>query len=203
MSSVAALFQAQTTTVTTGSISVAVSTSVQFVSHWRWVWGRRHVAGGSEVVDRVLAIGLDGVEISLARQMMAEGELPALSSAGGAQRPVAPATLVCAPDRPFLGALLVRPVTGGRRPFVGRRVRRLLVLRVAGGRRFAPFFDHIDGAVVLDAPYGDFTKAREARGALAWAAHDPGLAAAQSRPTELLEDSTRTSARTHGRESCT
>ena len=155
------------------------------------------------MVDRVLAIGLDGVEISLARQMMAEGELPTLRAleARSARWLLEhwSAHLTGLSWEHFWSGL--SPEDADRSSAVEFDASSYSVWQE--GARFAPFFDHIDGAVVLDAPYGDFTKAREARGALAWAAHDPGLAAAQSRPTELLEELPRTSARTPRRESCT
>ncbi len=140
------------------------------------------------MVDRVLAIGLDGVEISLVRQMMAEGELPALR----AMEEQSAAWLLEHWSAHLTGLSWehfwsgLSPEDADRASAVEFDASSYSVWQE--GARFAPFFDHVDGSVVLDAPYGDFTKAREARGVLAWATHDPGLAMSQARPAELEDE---------------
>lgn len=134
---------------------------------------------------RVLALGLDGVEVSLAERWMDAGELPALAALragsaralldhGAAQRTGLAWEQVATGQGPEqsgrAGAVEFDPAT----------------YRVwQEGAQQAPFFDALDArTVVFDPPYLDLARAPRARGVVAWGAHDPGIEP-EARPASL------------------
>ncbi|HZP31228.1 MAG TPA: alkaline phosphatase family protein, partial [Acidimicrobiia bacterium] len=137
---------------------------------------------------RVLALGLDGFEISYAEQLMRRGELPSLSLLR---------------DRSFRVLLDHGPAqrTGlawehfwsGRSPEAAHRASAVefdpSTYRVwQEGARFRPFFADLGvHAVVLDPPYADLAHAPGVDGVVAWGAHDPGTNPAARPPTLAAE----------------
>ena len=138
--------------------------------------------------QRVLAIGLDGLEVTFAERLMAAGELPALAELrhraarflldhGSAQRT----------------GLAWEHVASGLSPEAGHRWAAVefdpqTYDAWQEGARFAPWWAGIDRRVVVfDTPYVDLRRAPNTQGIVAWGAHDPGTAAA-SRPRELLAE---------------
>ena len=137
---------------------------------------------------RVLAIGLDGLEIGLAERLMAEGEMPALAALrarsarflldhGPAQRT----------------GLAWEHVASGLSPDAAGRWAAVEfdphTYRVwQDGAQLDPWWNDLDRRVVVfDTPYVDLRRAPNTRGIVAWGAHDPGTSAA-GRPDGLLDD---------------
>ena len=137
---------------------------------------------------RVVAIGLDGVEVTFLERLLAAGEMPALAALrersarflldhGAAQRT----------------GLAWEHAASGLSPESGRRWAAVefdpLTYRVwQDGARFAPWWAASDrNVVVFDAPYVDLRRAPNTRGIVAWGAHDPGTAIA-ARPRLLLRE---------------
>jgi hypothetical protein len=137
---------------------------------------------------RVLAIGLDGLEVTLADRLMAAGEMPALARLrqrsvrflldhGPAQRT----------------GLAWEHFASGLSPEAGRRWAAVefdpATYRVwQEGARFAPWWASVDRRVVVfDPPYVDLGRAGSTQGIVAWGAHDPGTIAA-GRPSEVLAE---------------
>lgn len=135
---------------------------------------------------RVLAIGLDGLEVTFAERLMAAGEMPALAELrrraarflldhGSAQRT----------------GLAWEHVASGLSPDAARRWAAVefdpTSYRVwQEGARFDPWWSRLDRRVVVfDTPYVDLRRAQKTRGIVAWGAHDPGTVAA-GRPGGLL-----------------
>lgn len=137
---------------------------------------------------RVLAIGLDGLEVTLAEQLMAAGEMPALAALqrrsarflldhGSAQR------TGLAWEHVASG---LSPAAGGRWAAIEFDPRTYLAWQE--GARFAPWWAGLDLKVlVFDAPYVDLDRAGNTRGIVAWGAHDPGTLTA-ARPRRLLAE---------------
>ncbi len=139
-------------------------------------------------MQRVLAIGLDGYEESLERQLIEAGELPALARLrersarylldhGPAQR----------------SGLAWEHVSSGLSP---ERAGRWAALHFdpktyavwQEGTRLNPFAARLESrTVVFDAPYFDLEQAPHVRGVVGWGAHDPGIPHA-SRPDDLLAE---------------
>ena len=137
---------------------------------------------------RVLVIGLDGYEPSLAEAMMAEGRLPALRSLrdraahfhldhGAAKR------TGLAWEHFATGKA---PGEGGRDSAVDFDPKRYRVSQAP--TRALPWIAW-SGArtVVFDAPYLDLDAVPEARGLVAWGAHDPGVPPHCSPPGLAME----------------
>ena len=125
---------------------------------------------------RVLAIGLDGLEVSLAERLMAAGEMPALAGMrsraarflldhGAAQRT----------------GLAWEHVASGLSPDAGRRWAAVefdpaTYTSWQEGARFTPWWAALDRRVVVfDTPYVDLGRAPNTRGVVGWGAHDPGV----------------------------
>lgn len=138
--------------------------------------------------QRVLAIGLDGVEVTFAERLMAAGDMPALAALrqrtarfrldhGSAQRT----------------GLAWEHVASGRSPEAAQRWAAVEFDPATyeawlEGARFDPWWATLDRRVVVfDTPYVDLRRARNTRGVVAWGAHDPGAATA-SRPRELFPE---------------
>lgn len=137
---------------------------------------------------RVLAIGLDGLEVTFAERLMATGEMLALAALrkrsarflldhGSAQRT----------------GLAWEHVASGLSPEDGRRWAAVefdptTYAAWQEGARFTPWWAGLDlRAVVFDTPYVDLRRTRNTRGIVGWGAHDPGTILA-GRPPELLAE---------------
>jgi predicted AlkP superfamily phosphohydrolase/phosphomutase len=137
---------------------------------------------------RVLVIGLDGLEATLAERLMAGGEMPALAELrqrsarfgldhGPAQRT----------------GLAWEHVASGLSPEAARRWAAVefdptKYTAWQEGARFTPWWAGLDRRVVVfDTPYVDLNRARNTRGVVGWGAHDPGIATAAS-PLGLLPE---------------
>jgi predicted AlkP superfamily phosphohydrolase/phosphomutase len=138
--------------------------------------------------QRVLAIGLDGLEVTFAERLMAAGEMPALA----ALRQRAARFLLDHGPAQRTG-LAWEHVASGLSPEAGRRWAAVEFDPASyrawqEGARFAPWWAGLDRRVVaFDTPYVDLRRAPNTRGVVAWGAHDPGTATA-ARPRELLAD---------------
>jgi predicted AlkP superfamily phosphohydrolase/phosphomutase len=148
-------------------------------------------AGVSEVhVDgrrRVLAIGLDGLEISYASRLLDAGRMPALAALRDAGATFlldhGPAGRTGLAWEHFASGMT--PDEAGRWAAVEFDPATYDVWQE--GARFTPFFDSPDvRAVVFDAPYVDLGLAPHVRGVVAWGAHDPGASYA-TRPAALAD----------------
>ena len=127
---------------------------------------------------RVLAIGLDGLEVTLAERLMAAGEMPALAELA---RRSARFRLDHGPAQRT--GLAWEHVASGLSPDAGRRWS-AVEFDPAGytawqeGARFVPWWSALDRRVVVfDAPYVDLRLAPNTRGIVGWGAHDPGIPA--------------------------
>ena len=138
---------------------------------------------------RVLAIGLDGLEISLAERLMAAGDMPALADLrkravrfvldhGPAQR------TGLAWEHVASG---LSPEASGRWAAVEFDPSTYQVWQE--GARFTPWWAALDRRIVVfDAPYVDLRRAgANTRGIVGWGAHDPGTMMA-ARPRALLNE---------------
>jgi predicted AlkP superfamily phosphohydrolase/phosphomutase len=138
--------------------------------------------------QRVMAIGLDGVEVTFLDRLIEGGEMPALAALrqraarflldhGAAQRT----------------GLAWEHVASGLSPERGHRWAAVefdpRTYRVwQEGARFEPWWANVNRRVVVfDAPYVDLRRAPKTRGVVAWGAHDPGTALA-ARPRSLLRE---------------
>lgn len=139
-------------------------------------------------MQRVLAIGLDGYEESLERQLIEAGELPALARLrdrsarylldhGPAQRSG------LAWEHVSTG---LSPEGAGRWAALHFDPKTYSVWQE--GTRLSPFPARLKSrTVVFDAPYFDLAQAPEVRGVVGWGAHDPGIPHA-ARPDVLLPE---------------
>jgi len=135
--------------------------------------------------QRVIAIGLDGVEPAFADTLMAAGEMPALAGLrkrsacfrldhGAAQRT----------------GLAWEHFASGLSPEAAHRWAAVefdpgTYNAWQEGARFVPWWSSLDlRVVVYDTPYVDFRRAPGTRGIVAWGAHDPGTVMA-ARPPSL------------------
>jgi predicted AlkP superfamily phosphohydrolase/phosphomutase len=137
---------------------------------------------------RVLVLGLDGLELTLAERLMAAGEMPALAAL--AQRS-ARFRLDHGPAQRT--GLAWEHVASGLSPEAGHRWAAVefdpsTYDAWQEGARFAPWWADLDRRVVVfDAPYVDLRRAPGTRGLVGWGAHDPGIAM-DARPLELLPE---------------
>lgn len=143
--------------------------------------------------EKVLVLGLDGVEISYLQQLIDEGELPALAAFRDASARVlldhGHAQRTGLGWEHFWSGLT--PEASGRASAVELDPQTYAAWQE--GARFAPFFAPLDvRAVVLDPPYVDLRRAPGVNGVVAWGAHDPGLAGAMASPSTLLGELTAT-----------
>lgn len=135
---------------------------------------------------RVIAIGLDGLEVRLAERLMREGEMPALAEL---RRRSARFLLDHGPaQRTGLAwehvASGLSPEAAGRWAAVEFDPHTYRVWQ--DGAQFDPWWKDLDRRVVVfDSPYVDLRRAPRTRGIVAWGAHDPGTPAA-GLPDDLL-----------------
>jgi hypothetical protein len=128
-------------------------------------------------MPRVMAIGLDGLEVRFAEKLMEAGEMPALAELrrrsarflldhGTAQRT----------------GLAWEHLASGLSPDSARRWAAVEFDPATyetwqEGARFSPWWaGHDLSVVVFDTPYVDLCRAPNTRGVVAWGAHDPGIA---------------------------
>ncbi len=137
---------------------------------------------------QVLLIGLDGLEISFAEKLMAEGRMPALEALrsrsasfyldhGSAQRT----------------GLAWEHVASGRSPEAAKRWSVIefspdtYTVRQEGSH-FVPCFEKLDATIaVFDPPYFDLSQSKKLEGIVGWGAHDPGVPL-QGSTESLLEE---------------
>jgi hypothetical protein len=137
---------------------------------------------------KVLAIGLDGLDVTLAERLMAEGQMPAL--AGLKKR---------AARFPLDGESALRTglpwehVASGISPEAGGRWSPVdfdpsTYTAWQDGAHFAPWWAKTDlRVVVFDPPFVDLRRAPNTNGIVAWGSHSPG-AVTGSRPAGLLAE---------------
>ena len=124
---------------------------------------------------RVLAIGLDGLEVTLAERLMAAGDMPALAEL---RRRSARFLLDHGPAQRT--GLAWEHVASGLSPEAARRWAAVefdpsTYRAWQEGARFVPWWDSLDRRVVVfDTPYVDLRRAPTTQGIVAWGAHDPG-----------------------------
>jgi len=138
--------------------------------------------------SRVLAIGLDGLEVSFAERLMTAGDMPALAGLrkhgarflldhGSAQRT----------------GLAWEHVASGLSPAAARRWAAVefdpATYRAwQEGAHFTPWWATLPRQVlVFDTPYVDLRRAPRTRGVVSWGAHDPGAERA-GRPHVVLRE---------------
>jgi hypothetical protein len=137
---------------------------------------------------RVLAIGLDGLEVSFAERLVAAGEMPALAELG---RRSARFRLDHGPAQRT--GLAWEHVASGLSPEAGRRWAAVEFDPATyrawyEGARFTPWWAGLDRRIVVfDAPYVDLRRAPNTRGVVGWGSHDPGIVTA-GRPARLLTE---------------
>src|SRR3982750_743482 len=138
--------------------------------------------------QRVLAIGLDGLEVTLAERLMAAGEMPALARLC---RKAARFRLDHGPAQRT--GLAWEHVASGLSPEAGRRWAAVEFDPVGydawqEGARFAPRRAGVDWRVVVfDPPSVGLSRAPNTRGVVGWGAHDPGTPKA-AQPADLLAE---------------
>jgi predicted AlkP superfamily phosphohydrolase/phosphomutase len=138
--------------------------------------------------SRVLAIGLDGFDLSLAERMIAEGLMPSLARL---KTRSARFTLDDGSAR-YSGlawehvSSALSPMDGGRWSAVSFDPETYAARQEV--TRARPFLADLAGrTIVFDLPYCDLKAAPAARGITNWGAHDPGVAA-YARPEGLREE---------------
>ena len=137
------------------------------------------------IPHRVLAIGLDGLEVTLAERLMAEGQMPALAALKKRA-----ARFLLATDRSQRTGIPWESVASGLSPEAGQRWGSLQFdpssyTTWQEGANFAPWWTETDlKVVVFDPPYLDLRRALNTQGITAWGAHNPG-AGAMARPETL------------------
>jgi predicted AlkP superfamily phosphohydrolase/phosphomutase len=138
--------------------------------------------------QRVLVIGLDGLEETLVDRLVAAGEMPALAELR--KRSACFRLDHGAAQRTGLGW---EHFASGLSPEAAQRWAAIefdpsTYGTWQSGARFAPWWNALDRRVVVyDTPYVDFRLAPTTKGIVAWGAHDAGAAAA-SRPNGLLRE---------------
>jgi predicted AlkP superfamily phosphohydrolase/phosphomutase len=137
----------------------------------------------------VLAIGLDGFELSYADRMIASGDLPAL----GALRDASARYLLDHGSAQRTGLAWEHLISGLTPSESGRAA--AIEFDAAGydvwqeGARFEPFIGRLAArTVVFDANYCDLRRAPSVVGVTGWGAHDPGLSGTETSPPDLLAD---------------
>ncbi len=136
----------------------------------------------------MLALGLDGLEITLAERLMAAGEMPALAALAARS---ARFRLDHGPAQRT--GLAWEHVASGLSPDAGRRWAAVefdpaTYATWQEGARFEPWWGRLDRRVVVfDTPYVDLRRAPNTRGVVGWGAHDPGIDL-DACPHELLAE---------------
>jgi len=138
--------------------------------------------------NRLLVIGLDGYEASVADRLMSEGRLPNLVRLKSSSSRF----LLDHGKQKYSGlswehfSTGMAPELSGRWSAVTFDPRTYRVVQRA--TTLEPLLARISSkAVVFDAPYFDMGKAPQVRGLVNWGAHDPGVAA-MSRPRDLVDE---------------
>jgi predicted AlkP superfamily phosphohydrolase/phosphomutase len=137
---------------------------------------------------RVLAIGLDGLDVTLAERFMAEGQMPALADL---RERAARFPLDEGPARH--AGLPWEHVVSGLSPQGGYRWGQVEFDPASyaawqDGAQFAPWWSKTDlRVVVFDVPFVDLRRARNTQGIVAWGSHNPGTVKA-ARPGALLAE---------------
>lgn len=140
------------------------------------------------MANRVLAICLDGFEESLVAEMIAAGDLPALSALRGRS-----ARYLLEYGSAQRSGLAGEHLSTGLDPVAGSRHAAVVfdpeTYQVwQEGTNLAPFPSLLSSrTVVFDATYFDLKKAPNVRGIVNWGAHDPGVSRASS-PLGLLDE---------------
>jgi predicted AlkP superfamily phosphohydrolase/phosphomutase len=137
---------------------------------------------------RVLAIGLDGLDVTLAERFMAEGHMPAMAElkkrAARFLLDEGPALETGLPWEHFASG--ISPEVGGRWSPVDFDPTSYTAWQ--DGAHFSPWWAKTDlRVVVFDPPFVDLRHARNTKGIVAWGSHSPG-ADAGSRPAGLLAE---------------
>lgn len=138
--------------------------------------------------QRVLAIGLDGLELSHAERLMDEGRMPALAEL---RRRAAMFRLEYGPAQRT--GLAWEHVASGRAPDAAGRWAAVEFDPASyqawqEGARFTPWWSTMDRRVVVfDPPYVDLERAPNTRGIVGWGAHDPGTPTS-GQPADLMAD---------------
>jgi predicted AlkP superfamily phosphohydrolase/phosphomutase len=137
---------------------------------------------------RVLAIGLDGLEVTLAERLMGEGQMPALAALRKRS-----AHFLLETEHSQQTGIPWEPVVTGLSPRAAERWGPIEFDPVSytawqEGARFAPWWaDSNVRAVVFDAPYVDLLRARNTQGIVEWGVQDPGNYPT-ARPAGLLSE---------------
>jgi predicted AlkP superfamily phosphohydrolase/phosphomutase len=137
---------------------------------------------------RVVAIGLDGLELSYAERLMADGRMPALAALRERS-----AELLLDHGPAGRTGLAWEHFASARTPDEAHRWAAVEFDPATyeawqEGARFTPFFDELDArTVVFDPPYVDLARAPHTQGVVAWGAHDPGAPFA-TRPASLADE---------------
>ncbi len=138
--------------------------------------------------ERVLAIGLDGYEVSLERELIGQGELPAIARLRKRSARFlldhGPAQRTGLAWEHFASAL--SPQDAGRWAAVHFDPSTYSVWQEGAAGPPWEGFDG-EGTVVFDLPYFDLRRTRGVRGLVNWGAHDPGVATG-SRPSGLVDE---------------
>src|SRR5262245_20185880 len=120
---------------------------------------------GRKPERRVLMIGLDGLDVGFARQLMDSGELPALRACHDRS-----ARFLLDPGPAARTGLAWEHFASGLTPEAAGRASAVMLDPSTydvwqEGVRFAPFFEQLDArTVVFDAPYMDLVRAPHVRG---------------------------------------
>jgi hypothetical protein len=137
---------------------------------------------------KVLAIGLDGLDVTLAQRLMAEGQMPALADV---KKRAARFLLDQGPAQRT--GLAWEHVASGLSPDMGRRWSPVEFDPTSynvwqEGAHLTPWWAETDlRVVVFDPPYVDLLRTRNTQGIVAWGAHDPGTVPA-ARPAALVAE---------------
>ena len=137
---------------------------------------------------RILMIGLDGFELSLAETMMAEGNLPNFARLRSQS-----ARYLLDHGRDKYSGISWEHVSTGLSPTDGGRWSSVSFDPVSYGvhqetTSMTPFVADASGqTVVFDVPYFDLARAPRVRGMTNWGAHDPGVPTT-SRPAGLQDE---------------
>jgi predicted AlkP superfamily phosphohydrolase/phosphomutase len=137
---------------------------------------------------RLLVIGLDGYELTLADAMMRMGQLPSLARA----REDSARFLLDHGSARGTG-LAWEHVSSGLSPKDGGRWSAVFFNKEnyevwQEGSLFAPFPSRMQAnTVVFDFPYFDLSRAGQVRGVVGWGAHDPGIELSAT-PKDLLDE---------------
>jgi predicted AlkP superfamily phosphohydrolase/phosphomutase len=139
---------------------------------------------------KVMAIGLDGLEPTLAERFMAEGHMPAL-----AKLKERAARFPLDEGAALRTGLAWEHVASGLSPEAGGRWGAVefdpgSYTAWQGGAEFAPWWAETDlRVVVFDPPFVDLRRARNTQGIVAWGSHSPGTIGI-ARPASLLAEFT-------------